>query len=337
MTQQREKRRNKTWSLLGDLRRVPSEYEVVTHKMNYTVGMKPAPFEMDPNFKLNRWYLKYREGSPLQIEDWEQFREPDQWPYRRYTQQQNERETYLDGLVDRFEAKEFDAGLVRGWVEFLEKTYIPARFPMHALQMAALYLGQMAPSAYITNPATFQAADEMRRIQRLAYRAKSLSLSHYPELASSEKTCALWEQAPHWQPLRELLEKVLATYDWGETFAALNLVAKPLFDEVLNTRYAELARQNGDELMALMLDDFDLDVQRSRRWSAALVKYAVEHNPAHRELLSGWVKKWMKLGDPAVKALSRSFAEAPIPLEPEQVSAAVLSNHYSFLKSCELV
>jgi hypothetical protein len=58
---------------------------------------------------------------------------------------------------------------------------------------------------------------------------------------------------------------------------------------------AELARAHEDALLALMLDDFALDSQRSRDWSAALVQYAVARRPANKELLEQWVEHWKPL------------------------------------------
>ncbi len=95
------------------------------------------------------------------------------------------------------------------WIGF----HLPARFPMRALQMSALDEAQMAPSSFITNAAYFQAADEQRRIQWVAYRAKSLSLEHDTELAASAYTGRRWEEDAVWQPLREAVEKMLIAYD----------------------------------------------------------------------------------------------------------------------------
>jgi toluene monooxygenase system protein E len=44
--------------------------------------------------------------------------------------------------------------------------------------------------------------------------------------------------------------------------------------------------------LPLMLDDFELDSERSRDWSAALVQYAVAQRPANAELLKQWVTRW---------------------------------------------
>lgn len=202
--------------------------------------------------------------------------------------------------------------------------------------MTGLYVGQMAPSSFITNAPYFQAADELRRIQWTAYRAKSLSLEHDVNLGSSTYTRGRWEEDGAWQPLREAIEKLLIAYDWGEAFAALNLTVKPVFDAVFNVQLAELARGHEDRLLALMLDDFALDGQRSGDWSAALVQYAVAKRSANKELLEEWVEKWMPLAYRGMEGLVELFGQAPRPSPPKAVSAAVRDAHQAFLARCAL-
>jgi hypothetical protein len=47
----------------------------------------------------------------------------------------------------------------------LARVYLPARFAFHVLQITSLYVGQLGPSAAITNASFFQAADELRALQ----------------------------------------------------------------------------------------------------------------------------------------------------------------------------
>ena len=332
----RQREPAKTWSLLGDVRKKLTEYEVVTAKLHFHYGRQPSPFELDPNTPINAWYLEYREGSPLQTDDWEGFRDPHLLTYRVYVQRQAEREAYLDNLVDEFERHNHDASLQVDWVQVLDRLYLPARFPIHTLHMTALYMAQMAPSSFRTNAAYFQAADELRCIQWTAYRAKSLSFDHYAELASSEHTRQRWEEDAAWQPLREAVEKMLITYDWGEAFVALNLAVKPVFNEVFNVQLAELARANEDDLLALMLDDFALDSQRGHDWSEALVKYAVAQRPANKQLLKQWVEKWNPLAYRGIEGVVELFGQTPSPLEPQAVSAKARAAHHAFLARCDL-
>lgn len=176
----------------------------------------------------------------------------------------------------------------------------------------------------------------MRRVQRSAYLAKVLSQHHYPELAQSERTRGIWEEDPAWQPMRELLEKLLVAYDWGEAFAGLSLVAKPVYDAIFNEQLVALARRNGDELLTLMADDFTLDEKRHKETTKALVSYAIQQKSELRDLLKEWVEKWSPLAHRAAVGLSSCFGEAPHPLEPEKVVKAIGERHQAFLDECGL-
>ncbi len=332
----RSPRTPKTWSLLGDVRRKPSPYEVTAARFHYHFRREPAPFELDPGMPLNTWYLTYREGSPFQVEDWEGFRDPHKLTYKDYVALQHDRETYVDLLIDTHEAARSVTRLDAAWVATLRELFVPLRFPLHVLQMTGLYVGQMAPSAFITNAAHFSAADEMRRVQRIAYWTKVLANAHGDGLATTELARGAWEDDPAWQPLRRACERLLITRDWGEAFAGRNLAVKPALDALLNAQFAELARRNSDEFLALLFTEFGVDSQRSQDWSSALVRYALEHGPELREVLTGWLGTWQPQAVEAVESLAAGFATAPVPIAANQVMGAVREQHQAFLQTCGL-
>lgn len=313
----RERKAPKTWSLLGDVKRRPSVYEVTAAQFAYHFRREPAPFEMSPEAPINQWYLKNREGSAFNVEDWEGYRDPAKLTYSEYVTLQHDRETYLDGLIDHHEAVDSVEGLSPEWVSTLTTAVVPLRFPLHILQMAALYVAQMAPTAFIINASNFQAADEMRRVQRLAYLTKWLANAHGEAIASTDATRGAWEKGEAWQPMRKALEELLGVYDWGEAFAALDLVIKPTIDSLVGDSLAALAAENGDELLSLMLAEFHRDAERSKDWSAELVRYAVANDPALADVLSAWVAAWT----PAADALAAAYA----PLLTGAGSAAVIA------------
>lgn len=323
--------RLRTWSMFGDVRRKPTPYEAVTGKFHYHFRRDPVPFELDPEAPLNRWYLTHREGSPLQVEDWEEFRDPYKLTYRDYVSMQHDREVYLDALIDRHEADGTADGLSPEWVETLGVLFVPLRFPVHILQMVSLYVGQMAPSSYITNCAHFQAADEMRRVQRIAYWTKVLSNAHSPALAETAPTREIWESDARWQPLREALERLLTAYDWGEAFTALNVAVKPTFDALVNGALGELASANGDPVVAELCAEFARDSHRSQDWTQALTSYALEREPSLGGVLTGWLDTWRPRADAAVAGLGELFATAPSPLDAAQVAAQATAARDEFL------
>jgi toluene monooxygenase system protein E len=332
----RQRRPARTWSLLGDVRRKPSQYEVVTAKFHYHFRREPAPFELDPSTPINEWYLKHREGSPFQVEDWEQFRDPRRLTYRDYVSMQDEHEIYVDHLVDRAEQEDVASRYSPEWVATLRSFLIPIRFPLHVLQITALYVGQLAPSSFITNCANFQAADEMRRIQRIAYWTKVIANAHGDELAGTEVARSAWEQGEAWQPLRRTMEELLVTFDWGEAFAALNLAVKPALDAVLDWQFAAVAKLNEDDLLNPLLTEFQLDAERSREWTAALVRYAVEHSPGTADVLRQWVATWRPKAEAACTPLVALQSSATAPATAPAAAGPAAARLDAIIADCGL-
>ncbi len=317
-----ERKAPKTWSRLGDVKRRPSVYEVTAAQFVHHFRREPAPFEMGPEAPINQWYLKNREGSAFNVDDWEGFRDPAKLTYSEYVTLQHDRETYLDGVVDHHEESASVEAYDKAWVDALTAILVPLRFPLHVLQMDALYLGQMAPSAFIINAANFQAADEMRRVQRLAYLTKWMANAHGASIADTATARDAWEKGNAWQPMRKVLEELLGVYDWGEAFAALNLVVKPTIDAMVNVCIGQLAERNGDELLGLMLAEFQRDSQRSVDWTADLVKYAVSRDPAMADVVRAWADAWTPAAVEMAFAWANLLAEAPHGLEVQQVTDA---------------
>jgi toluene monooxygenase system protein E len=287
----------KTWSTFSGTRRKPSEYEVVSVDLHSRTRNPEAAYELAPSLFMNAWYRQHVGGSVLQHPHWDGFRDPDELIYRRYTVAQDGHEDYVDGLLSEHAREQHDQKLEAPWRTFLRRFYTPARYPLHAIQMSSAYMVQMAPGSTITNAAVFQEADAYRWLSRVAYRTRELQIAYPDEGFGAER--ASWEDDPLWQPWREMFEKVLATYDWGEHLFAMNAVAKLAFDEAFCRAIKPAARAVGDTLLAMLLDAQLEDVERSRRWTRALAGHALEHAP-NRAALKGILERWMPLAERAV-------------------------------------
>ena len=313
----------KTYTRLAAGRRIPTEYELVSTDLHYN---HPRRFELTAANPVVAWYYRYREGSALQARDWERFSDPRRTTYRGYTQLQDSREDVIDGLLREIDDTGYDQELGGEWVRFLDRWYFPLRFPVHGLQMLAAYIAQMAPASRITNCAAFQAADELRRVQRIAYRTVQLGGSP-SETGATGRHQADWENAAAFQPLRELLERALIAYDWGEAFTVTNLVIKPRIDRLVNQEIAgTLAAANGDPLLASIHFSLDEDARWHRAWAAALLRHLMEDTPANAEVVSGWIGKWSPLAARALEAFAGTLAEAPVPLDAKAVAARITSD-----------
>jgi len=305
--------RLKTYSHLSRERRMPSEYELVTTNLLYYVG---RGFEVPT--PIQDWYTKHQTGSPLTLGDWERFVDPRETTYAKYIDLLQGREAYVDGILQSIEDGGYDRGLAPEWRAKLDAVLGPLRFPLHGFQMIAAYVGQMAPSGRITVAAAFQAADELRRIQRVAYRMAQLRLVDADFGAASRQA---WQERPAWQPLRETIERCLTTYDWGEALVALNLCIKPAVDELFMVHWPRVAKRHDDFLLGQIFASLDEDCKWHRDWTMALLETAIRDDERNRAVIEGWARKWAALalrstaaleeiaGDGTAHSISASLAQ----------------------------
>jgi toluene monooxygenase system protein E len=179
------------WHLLQQ-RRMPTEYEIVTSKLLcYTgEGFTGKGFELD--VPLLDWYKRFQQASPLTCTSWDSFRDPRETTYTKYTALQRDKEIFVDAVLEEIEQSGYDGQLSARWLHVLSRIFAPLRYPGHGLQMVASYVGQMAPSGRIVITAALQAADEMRRVQRIAYRVRQLQHRYRGSLyALRSRNCLL--------------------------------------------------------------------------------------------------------------------------------------------------
>ena len=134
--------------------------------------------------------------------------------------------------------------------------------------MLASAAGSLAPTGRVAVALLFQAADEMQRVHRLAFRLAQVRIAA-PGLGDDARH--RWETDAAWQPLRALIERMLVTFDWQESFAALNLAFKPAWEEQIFRRCADAAHGLGDERLAALLGCLGEDSRWHADWSAAAI------------------------------------------------------------------
>jgi toluene monooxygenase system protein E len=243
-----------------------SDYEIVTSRLLYYPerGVEvPSP--------VARWCAEQQANAALRSADWDAFSDPRRTTYSSYVAAAQARETVLDGLLERCE--QGDARLSAEWIRTLEAVLPVLRFPVHGLQMVSAYIGSLAPSGRLTVTAAFQAADEMRLLQRLAYRMRQLQ---YRAAGFGEHSAQAWQTAAAWQPLRRAIEQLLVNYDWTNALLVSSLRIKPLLVELFLVRFGQLAESAGDELLKEILLHLAEDQSWHDAWAAALLSPVLE-------------------------------------------------------------
>jgi Methane/Phenol/Toluene Hydroxylase len=329
----RKRARAKTWSELGDLGRKPTTYEIVTHGMNHTMGN--SPLELGPEVKGNVWLREYRDGMPLRGIDWEAFRDPDQLTYEAYCARQDDAETYIDALLERFDGvKDSDASASPELMALQLRAGTPTRYVAHGLQMLSAYVQQLAPSAYVANCASFQTADLLRRIQRTAERTKMMELAH-PDAGFGTSERATWETNPDWQPIRQAIEESLLEYRWDRALVAVQVVIKPVLDLLFLDAYADQIGRLGGELDRLLFENLAADGARSRAWTSKLILHINEADEGNSMMIRSIMSEWAPRTDGLIAAGSRLLAGGDAQ-RADQIATEVRQSWQSFLDSMKL-
>lgn len=325
----------RTFSAFGDVRKMPTEYEIVTQGQNYTTREdRAAAFEQNPSSPANLWFLTYRDQSPLQAENWEQFREPDSLTYRMYVNAQAESEAKIHGVLEEYALLGADKKFAPGWVDLLGTLYTPSRYAVHGFQQIQAYIGYMAPTSYITNPAGLSTADFLRRNTTIAYRTRELQLAHPSSAIGTDSERKHWQSCAGWQGTRKAVESGLVSYDWGEAFTALNLVLLPTLDDILTRQFGEVALANNDNLAWLVQSFLDADNQRRNRWSQAVAQFAISQKPQSQAAIEKWIAKWSPVADEAAAGLGTLLETLPeSPRAADEVVEGARAARDSFLSS----
>lgn len=298
------------WHFEG-LGRIPSEYEITSARLLYH---HEHGFAVDT--PVARWHRSIWENPTLRGSDWESFTDPLETTYTTYVKRQAAREDFVDALFRSIEGTDHDSRLNLEWFDLLAVSLPVLRFPCHGLQMLAAQVAQLAPTGRIAMLGLFQAADEMRRVQRFACRMRQLQ-SRDPNFGIESRQH--WQAKAAWQPLRRVIETLLATHDFGEAFVALDLVLKPAFDRVFLGGLREVAEAYGDSLLSKLLFSLEEDAAWHHGWARALLAQVLESDAANRAAVGTWIERWTPQVDDAISAAAELVcAESTVPVAVEQ-------------------
>jgi toluene monooxygenase system protein E len=298
--------RQRTYWHLQELGRKPSEYDIVSSRLLYYPG---RGFAVET--PLSEWHRRYQQQSALRCRDWERFADPRATTYTSYVDLQRNKEAFVDGLLASIDGSDYDRALAPDWLARLDRVFAPLRYPAHGLQMVAAYVGALAPSGKLVIASLLQAGDELRRVQRLAYRLCQLQQVH-PDLGRDAR--AVWERDPVFQPQRELIECLLVTYDWSEAFVALDLVVKPAFDQLCLRHFGDLARAHGDDMLQKLFWSLLDDSAWHASWAQALCALLIEDEPGNAQVIAGIIARWAPRARAATRALAAAFGSDEVAL-----------------------
>jgi methane monooxygenase component A beta chain/propane monooxygenase small subunit len=302
-----------------------SEYEAVSC---YT--------QPDPNvFDRQGWYLLTAEGraawrpesTKLHHPHWFDFRDPSGLWQRYYVKLQAEQER----AIERHLEDAAIAGIFRGfdpvWLnEIIGIHYRAWSFFEYGLFRAFSRAQREALSDTLGNALCFEAADRVRHAQSTVLYLMELEsqVDGFKDHGSKER----WLSDPIYQPLRRLVESLMATDDWAEIAFAVNLVIDPITTEVAVSR---LIRHHGpvhgDPITPMIILTTERDRRRNQAWTEELVRMTTAADlpsaESNRIVLRSWIERWRPLASAAAQAFAPIYERLPIRSRPIDEDLAV--------------
>jgi len=290
------------WHLASQAKK-PSEYAVRSSRLDY---YRPTRFEVDA--PLASWFERHAAERTLQDCEWEAFDDPSAYTYASYVARRRDDELFAQRQLDAEPESTGPAppALQELWARGLS----PLRFPYHGLQMACSYVAHLAPASKISICALFQAADQLRRVQRFAYRLAELEARERAPLANTGKDG--WVHDATWQGLRRLIETLLVSYDFSEAFFALSCVVAPACDRVLLGALSERLATLGDHKSARLLSSLFADSRWHGDWSSELGRLVARSHAANRERFVELEQRWQPLLNAALEPIARDVLCLPV-------------------------
>jgi methane monooxygenase component A beta chain/propane monooxygenase small subunit len=306
-----------------------SEYEAVT-----------CYLQPDPNaFEREGWFLRTASGrgawvpnsTRLRHPHWFDFRDPAAQWQRPYVRLQAEQERSIDRLVEEAARSGVLRDIRREWVrEVLGIHYRVWSYVEYGLFRAFAWAQREALADTLGNALCFEAVDRMRHAQDIVLYVMDLEET-FGELRDDGSARQAWLEDPAYQPLRRLVEEVIASEDWAEVAVVVNLVFDPIVTELA---VSQLVRRNagahGDVITPAVILTTERDRRRNRQWTEELVRLVtapdVPSMEANRKCVRGWIEAWLPRAWEAADALrSRWPRGSQVLLSFDQVREQVRS------------
>lgn len=298
-----------------------TEYEAVTCYTQPQVGGGGLQAFGDFKLRPDGRPIFDLEGTALRCDDWFAYRDPNQMWQKPYYALQAGAEKAIDRTTDVVISTGAAAAMDPGWVERgLAGAYLAFAHVEYGLFRALNVAARESLSDTVTSVLVFNAADKLRHAQAISL----LSLDLETALPGFDGTAGKgrWLADPTWQPVRRLIEEVMAIGDWGEIVVAANLCVEPLLGEPLRRLvFSQAAARGGDVLVPVIAATATADWQRNARATREFLTFllACPGGAGNERILAEWLRAWTERVSPVATALFEALeGNLPSPGLPDQ-------------------
>lgn len=233
--------------------------------------------------------LNDKSRTAIVMEDWYAFRDPRQFYYGTYVQQRAKMQELAENQYSFFEKRGLAARLSDDVRESLITNLLPLRHVEHAANLNNMYGAAYGFGTAITQALLYDGMDRLGVAQYLSRIGLILDSNSGDALAQAKTA---WMEAPQWQGVRALCERLLVTEDWFEVFVAQDVVMDAVMYDLFYRQYDQWLEQQDAQDIG-MLTEFMRDWHKDNsRWVDAVLKTAAAESDDNKALLQQWVEQW---------------------------------------------
>lgn len=296
----------------------PAKLRATTYE-DVTFDVQP-----DPDRHLSQGWLYGFADSPggypkdwttLKSSDWHQFRDPnEEWEQTIFRNNANIVRQVQQNLANAKAANAF-AGFTPSWIRFVERNIGAWMHAEHGLGMHVFVAAQRsAPTNMLNNAICVNSIHKLRFAQDLVL--YNLDLSESDIGFDGEVHREVWQSDPVWQGVRENVERLTAIGDWAEAVFATNVVYESLVGVLFRSHLVmQIGARNGDYVTPTIVGAGENDYARDLNYTRVLFSMLAndpEHGAANKEVMNGWLAKWIPVSLAAARALQPIWSQ---PLE----------------------
>ncbi|PND54362.1 monooxygenase [Mycobacterium sp. ENV421] len=298
-------------------RRRLSEYEAVTCFAQPDVDV----------FDKQGWLLRdingrtpwVRESTALVHPNWFLFRDPASHWQRTYVRMQAEQERAIARSAEDAAADGVFNEIDPVWTrEILGRHYRAWAYAEYGLFRAFAVAQREALSDTLGNVLCFEAFDRMRHAQDIVLHL--LEFEDHVEGFVDDGAKTVWLEDQRYQPIRRLVEELVASNDWGELAVVTNLVFDPIVTELA---VSQLVRRfgpfHGDPVTPHLVGTTERDRRRNLAWTQEFVRMVIDPTVPECKKNAATISTWLDSWTPRVQEAARAMGEV-YDLSPLQVA-----------------
>jgi methane monooxygenase component A beta chain/propane monooxygenase small subunit len=273
-----------------------SEYEELTQLLQWH-----PPFHINNDRPSHEVWTA--ESTALRCSDWSAYRAPDKLYYRTYTTAQNKAERAVHEAFEFASASGQLRDVDAGHVGAVRAVVGALHFPDWGLCMVHQHATRFALSSWVAGATEFMMFDELRHAQLYG----RVALAYEEHHGGFDQGREQWMTDERFQPLRRVVEELLAELDWGKAVVLAGTVVEPLVTTAAHALLTARGIRSGDAVTTFVCQSIARDKERHRAAAGALVQLLVEdpaYGRANADLIRGWIDDWLPRTVAAVEALA---------------------------------